>query len=113
MPKTIIAARVLKWLLFALLTASVVGFLSFMNIYGLFLASITAFFSWGVYKNKRWAYFVTAAWGLACYQLAKQGYEFQEIKHLVMILGVVVIPVAVFVHEILAKQDTQIRNKAS
>ncbi|MES2675456.1 MAG: hypothetical protein V4660_14535 [Pseudomonadota bacterium] len=104
MLKIIVFAHMLQWMLIILLMASALGFLSFTNIYGLFLASITAFIAWGAHKNKQWAYFTAAAWGLACYQLAKQGYEFQTIKYWVMIIGVLVIPVALFLHEILGQQ---------
>ncbi|RYD73452.1 MAG: hypothetical protein EOP55_17015 [Sphingobacteriales bacterium] len=50
------------------------------------------------------AYFAAAAWGLACYQLAKQGYEFKQIRHQVMALGFIIIPIALFLHEVLAKK---------
>jgi hypothetical protein len=104
MSKIVVVAQILRWLLIVLLMASIVGFLSFTNIYGLFLASITTFIAWGMRKNRQWAYFSAAAWGLACYQLAKQGYEFQKIKYLVMILGILIIPIALFLHEILGRQ---------
>jgi hypothetical protein len=48
--------------------------------------------------------------------LAKQGYEFQSIKRQVMILGFALIPVALFLHEILgkaAKKVTQHNDKES
>lgn len=103
MSKIQVTAKILNWALLLLLAASVVGFLSFKNVYGLFLASVTALIAFGVYKHKALGYFSAAAWGLAAYQLAKQGYEFQEIKRYVMILGVIVIPVALFLHEVIAK----------
>ncbi|HEX7762861.1 MAG TPA: hypothetical protein VF433_04535, partial [Cellvibrio sp.] len=85
------------------LIASVAGFISFGNVYCLFLAAVTAAIAWGVYKHQRWGYFAAAAWALACYQLSKQGYEFQAIKRQVMILGFSLIPVALFLHETLGK----------
>lgn len=100
-------AHVLNLCLLALLLASVIGFASFANAYGAFLALVTAAIAWGVFKHQRWGYFAAAAWGLACYQLAKQGYEFQDIKRHVMILGFCVIPVALFLHEVLAKVPTK------
>ena len=103
MTKIITTAKILNWILLILLTASVIGFLTFKNIYGFFLASITALIAFGVYKKKAFAYFSAAAWGLAAYQLAKQGYEFQSIKHEVMSIGILVIPVALFLHEVLAR----------
>ena len=106
MPKTLAVAKFLNWALLLLLAASVVGFLSFKNVYGLFLASVTALIAFGVYKHKAWAYFSAAAWGLAAYQLAKQGYEFHDIKRYAMILGIIVIPVSLYLHEVLAKDKT-------
>ena len=106
MSTTLVIAKILNWIMLLLLVLSVGGFLYFQNAYGLFLASVTAFIAYGVYKNNAIAYFSTAAWGLACYQLAKEGYEFKEVKHQVMTIGFIVIPVALFLHEILAKKKT-------
>jgi hypothetical protein len=105
MSKTLVVAKILNWALLLLLAVSVVGFLSFKNVYGLFLASVTALIAVGVYKHKAVAYFSAAAWGLAAYQLAKQGYEFQDIKRYAMLLGIIVIPVALFLHEVIAKDN--------
>ena len=112
MSKMLQVAKVLNWTLLLLLAASVVGFLSFKNVYGLFLASVTALIAFGIYNQKAIAYFSAAAWGLAAYQLAKQGYEFQDIKRSVMILGIIVIPVALFLHEILAKDKNKNAHKS-
>lgn len=103
MSKLLIVSNVLNLFLLMILLASIAGFISFLNIYGLFLACVTAAVAWGVYKHRRWGYFAAAAWALACYQLAKQGYEFQSIKRHVMILGFTLIPVALFLHETLGK----------
>jgi hypothetical protein len=104
MSKTI---RVIEVFLLLTLAVSVLGFLSFLNLYGVFLALVTAVIVVGVYGRKSWAYFACAAWGLACYQLAKQGYEFVDIKRYVMILGCVVIVVAIILHEKLGKKLTK------
>lgn len=112
MSKTLAIAKFLNWVLLLLLVASVVGFLSFQNAYGLFLASVTALIAFGVYKNNAFGYFAAAAWGLAAFQLAKEGYEFQEIKHKVMGTGFVVIPVALFLHETLAKRKDKNAHKS-
>lgn len=112
MSKTLAIAKFLHWALLFLLLISVVGFLSFKNVYGLFLASVTALIAFGVYKNKALGYFTAAAWGLAAYQLAKEGYEFQQVKRYVMIAGVIVIPVALFLHEILAKKHNKNAQKS-
>lgn len=103
MTKTLRFAYLLNFVLLALLVTAVAGFISFANLYGFFLALVTALIAWGIFKCNRWGYFSAAAWGLACYQLAKQGYEFHAIKRQVMILGFCVIPAALFLHEMLAK----------
>lgn len=103
MSKLLIVANILNGLLLIVLVASIAGFISFLNIYGLFLACVTAAIAWGVFKQQRWGYFAAATWALACYQLAKQGYEFQSIKRHVMILGFTLIPLALFLHETLGK----------
>jgi len=103
MSKTLIIAKILNGALLLLLLASIGGFLSFANIYGVFLALVTGLLAWGVFENYGKAYFAAAAWGLACFQLAKQGYEFQAIKHYVMPVGMLIIPIAIFLHEILGK----------
>ena len=103
MSKVLIVANVLNGLLLIVLVAAVAGFISFLNIYGLFLACVTTAIAWGVFKHQRWGYFAAAAWALACYQLAKQGYEFQSIKRHVMLIGFTLIPVALFLHETLGR----------
>lgn len=107
MSKLIIVANVLNVLVLIILVAATAGFISFFNIYGLFLACVTAAITWGVYRQQRWGYFATAAWALACYQLAKQGYEFQSIKRHVMMVGFALIPVALFLHETLGKSTAK------
>ena len=103
MSKLLIVSNVLNGFLLIVLVAAVAGFISFLNIYGVFLASVTGLIAWGVFRQWRWGYFAAAAWALACYQLAKQGYEFQSIKRHVMILGFILIPLALFLHETLGK----------
>ncbi len=103
MSKVMVVARVLNGFLLVILVAAVAGFISFANAYGFFLAAVTAAIAWFCYQHNRWGYFAAAAWALACYQLAKQGYEFQSIKRHVMMLGFAVIPLALFLHETLGK----------
>lgn len=91
------------WLL-ALLASSVVGFFSFANVYGVFLSVVTIAVTAGVFMRKRWGYFAAAAWGLGCYQLAKQGYEFTDYKRAVMVMGFVVVAVAIVLHEKIARK---------
>lgn len=97
--------RVVELSLLLLLALSTLGFLSFQNLYGVFLALVTIVIASGVYQRKRWAYFACAAWGLACYQLAKQGYEFADLKRYAMILGFLVVIAAIFLHEKLGKKS--------
>lgn len=103
MSKVMVVAKVLNWLLLAMLFLAIAGFISFANAYGFFLAAVTAAITWFCYKQNRWGYFAAAAWALACYQLAKQGYEFQSIKRHVMMLGFILIPITIFLHETLGK----------
>ncbi len=112
MSKTFVIAKILNWALLLILLLSVVGFLSFKNAYGVFLASVTALIALAVYKTKAIGYFAAAAWGLGAYQLAKQGYEFQAIKHYIMLAGFLVIPVALFLHEILARRKDKNAHKS-
>lgn len=107
MSKVLIVAHALNGLFIAILALATLGFLSFANLYGFFLALVSSLIAVGVYKRNRLAYFSAAAWGLACYQLAKQGYEFQSIKRYAMIIGIFLVPVALFLHEVLAKKPQQ------
>lgn len=107
MSKVLVVAHVLNVFLLLILSAAIAGFISFGNLYGLFLVVVTATIAWGVFKHKRWGYFAAAVWALACYQLSKQGYEFQAIKREVMILGFCLIPVALFLHETLGKRASK------
>lgn len=103
MSKILIVAHVLNGLLLLTLLLAIAGFISFGNVYGFFLAAVTAAIAWFCYKHNRWGYFAAAGWALACYQLAKQGYEFQSIKRHVMIIGFTLVPIAIFLHETLGK----------
>lgn len=108
MSKMMLFARILNGLLLAVFFVAIAGFISFANAYGFFLAGVTAAIAWFCYKHNRWGYFAAAAWALACYQLAKQGYEFQSVKRQVMIVGIILIPVALFLHETLGKAAAKI-----
>ena len=106
-------AVAINWLVLFIFVASVFGFLSFKNAYGLFLASVTAFIALGIFKRVNWGYFAAAPWGLACFQLAKQGYEFQTLKREVMTIGFILIPICVFLHEILAKKNNLLSQESA
>lgn len=103
MSKVVLVSRVVKWMLIALFAASILGFLSFGNLYGVFWAVVTGVIAVLCAKENRWGFFAAAGWGLACYQLAKQGYEFQDIKRWAMIVGILVVPVALVLHETLGR----------
>ncbi len=97
-------ALLLNYLVLVLLLVSIVTFATFGHVVGYFLALVTAAIGFGVWKQSRWGYFAAAAFGLACFQLAKQGYQFQTLKHEAMTLGILIIPVAIFLHEVLARK---------
>jgi hypothetical protein len=97
-------ALVLNYLVIALFIVSIITFVMFGHIVGYFLALVAATIGYGVWKQERWGYFAAAAFGLACFQLAKQGYQFQTLKREAMTLGILIIPIAIFLHEILARQ---------
>lgn len=103
--------KILNALLLSVLLISAFGFLTFANSYGFFLAAVTLVISVGVFKYNRWAYFASAAWALACYQLAKQGYEFESIKRWVMIIGFAVIGLSIYLHERLSKKAAHNQEK--
>lgn len=96
-------ALFLNYLVLILFLISIITFASFGHVTGYFLALVAMAIGFGVWKQSRWGYFATAAFGLACFQLAKQGYQFQDLKREAMTLGIVVIPVAIFLHELLAR----------
>lgn len=95
--------RVVEIMLLVILAVAVAGFVSFLNLYGFFLAVVTATVLYGVYRRQRWGYFSAAVWGLGCYQLAKEGYEFADIKRWIMMTGPVVIVFAIILHEKIAR----------
>lgn len=99
-----VLALVLNYIILLLLLATIAGFIQLMNPFGFFMALVTFAIGIAVWKQSRWGYFALAALGLACYQLAKQDLAFIEIKRQVMVLGFFIIPVAVFLHEILARK---------
>ena len=106
MTKSLVFARVLNWLLLVIMLAVVPQFIAQFSLYGFFLALVSCVLALGIFLHKRWAYFGAAAWGLAWFQLAKQGLEFVNFKHEAMTLGVLVIPVALFLNEKIAKKST-------
>ncbi len=92
----------LHYAVIILFLISIVVFITFGHLVGYFLALIASVILVGLWKHWRWGYFAAAAFGLACFQLAKQGYQFQTLKREAMILGILMIPIAIFLHEQLA-----------
>lgn len=95
--------RAIEILLLLVLLLSALGFASFLNLYGAFLLTVTLVIAAGLFRRKRWAYIACAAWGLAGYQLAKQGYEFAAMKPYAMALGFLIVIAAIFLHETLGR----------
>jgi len=102
-----IFALVLNYLFLLLMVFCVITFILLATPAGYLFALVLSFIGFGVWKQSAWAYFSAAAFGLACFQLAKQDYQFQTLKREAMIIGFCVIPVAVFLHEILARKKPQ------
>lgn len=103
MPKILFIAHALNVALLTIFLIAVINFISYANAYGFFLAIVTSVIAYFCFKKNRWGYFAAAAWALACFQLAKQGYEFQSIKRQVMMLCFILVPVSIFLHETLGK----------
>jgi mannose/fructose/N-acetylgalactosamine-specific phosphotransferase system component IID len=103
-------ALLLSYLVIALFLVSIATFVTFGHVVGYFLALVAAIIAFALWKQWRWGYFAAAAFGLACFQLAKQGYQFQTLKREAMILGVLMIPIAIFLHEQLTKPKPDSNN---
>ena len=103
-------ALVLNYLVILLMLASLSSFIKLMNPVGYFMAFVSIIIIWGLWKKYRWSYFALAVLGLACFQLAKQELAFFELKRQAMTLGFCIIPIAVFLHEILAKPKKPVDN---
>lgn len=90
-------------LILCLLAAGAV-FLVYSQGYGLLLAPVGWAVAAGVFRRWRWAYFASAVWALACYQLAKEGLEFDLLKRGVMILSIPLVVLSIYLHEVLARR---------
>lgn len=99
-------ALVLNYLVLLLLVATILSFIQLMNPVGFFMALVSLAIAFAVWKKSRWGYFALAALGLACYQLAKQELAFTDVKRQVMVMGFLIIPFAVFLHEMLASKPS-------
>lgn len=65
-----------------------------------FAAAVTLVLLVLILRRQRWGYFAAAAWGLACYQLAKEGLMFADVKSLAMVGGMAAVVVSIILHEI-------------
>ncbi len=98
-------ALLLLWLL------SAAGFLAAeLRVETVFAAVATLVIAWFVFKRQRWGYFAAAAWGLACYQLAKEGLALELVKRPAMLGGFVVVMIALFLHEVFCRRPNIERN---
>ncbi len=98
-------ALLLLWLLAA------AGFLAAeLRIETTFAAVLTLAVAWFVYKRQRWGYFAAAAWGLACYQLAKEELALELVKRPAMLGGFAVVVIALFLHEIFCRRPSIARD---
>lgn len=91
-----------------LLLVSLVGlsllFLAYTSGYGLLLAPIAWVIAFFVFRQNRWGYFCAAVWSLACYQLAKEGLDFELVRRIVMMLSIPLVVLSVYLHEALGRR---------
>ncbi|BFM22246.1 hypothetical protein [Gilvimarinus japonicus] len=92
-------ALLLLWLL-----ASAGVLASELKIQTVFAAVLTLVIAVFVWKRMRWGYFAAAAWGLACYQLAKEGLALEQVKRPAMLGGFAVVIIALYLHEVFCRR---------
>ncbi len=90
-------------LILCLVVAGLV-FVGYSTGYGMLLAPVGWAVALGLFRRWRWAYFASAAWALACYQLAKEGLEFELLKRAVMMLSVPLVVLSIYLHEVLGRR---------
>lgn len=105
MVKKPVVQRGLNGLLMLSLLAFSLVFLVYTRDYGLLLAPLAWAITFGVFKHNRWAYFASAAWALACYQLSKEGLEFDGIRRAVMVLSIPLVVLSIYLHETLGRRN--------
>ncbi|MBU2885791.1 hypothetical protein KO507_08465 [Gilvimarinus agarilyticus] len=99
-------ALLLLWLIAA------AGFLaSELQVETVFAAAVTLVVAYFVFKRQRWGYFAAAAWGLACYQLAKEELALEVIKRPAMLGGFAVVVIALILHEVFCRRPTRGRDQ--
>ncbi|WP_041524294.1 hypothetical protein [Gilvimarinus agarilyticus] len=94
----------LNALLLLWLVASAGVLASELELATVFAAALTLVIAVFVWRRQRWGYFAAAAWGLACYQLAKEGLALEQVKRAAMLGGFFVVPTALYLHEIFCRR---------
>lgn len=95
--------RCLNGVLILCLLAAGAAFWFHTGGYGLLLAPVAAVIAFGVFRHNRWGYFASGAWSLACYQLAKEGLEFEVLKRIVMSASIPLVALSIYLHESLVR----------
>ncbi|MGD8175185.1 hypothetical protein [Marinimicrobium sp. ARAG 43.8] len=95
----------LNGLLILCLLGAGVLFIGRSSGYGILLAPLGWMLAVLVFRQWRWAYFGSAVWALACYQLAKEGLEFEWVKRTVMSLSFPLVVLAIYLHETLGRRQ--------
>lgn len=93
----------LNALLMVCLVALSLLFLAYTSGYGLLLAPLAWVIAYGVFRRNRWGYFSAAVWSLACYQLAKEGLDFELVKRTIMMVSIPLVVLSVYLHEALGR----------
>lgn len=94
----------LNLLLILCLVVAGLVFVGYSTGYGMLLAPVGWVVALGLFRRWRWAYFASAVWALACYQLAKEGLEFELVKRTVMMLSVPLVVLSIYLHEVLGRR---------
>jgi uncharacterized membrane protein YccC len=97
-------AHFLNALLLLWLIASAGVLAAELHIQTVFAAVLTLVIAVCVWRRMRWGYFAAAAWGLACYQLAKEGLALEQVKRAAMLGGFAVVIVALYLHEVFCRR---------
>lgn len=102
----------LNGLLILCLVGLSILFLAYTSGYGLLLAPFAWVIAFFVFRQKRWGYFSAAVWSLACYQLAKEGLDFELVRRIVMMLSIPLVVLSIYLHETLGRRSAPQQRKA-
>jgi len=100
-----VLAHVINTVLIVWLLLACVYFAALWTPNGWFAAVVSAVLAVLVTLKRRWGYFATAVWGLACYQLAKEGLMLMDVKRLAMISGIITVVAALYLHEYFCRRQ--------